>query len=574
MLIAAVIALGVQASSLLGQGFLAASSFKVVPGVAIGRTQEGFRVVVDRVPEGAPYASQIRIPLGAPIAKDDLAVLSFEARCLDKRIARFEPIFEVDREPWTKSLQASLSLDASKWTRFSLPFRAAEGYGAPDAALKVNVNYGPQRFEIRSIRLVNHGAKKDLTGIETIQPYAGEAPDAPWRAEAAARIEKYRKAPLTVRVVDGKGRPVAGANVQIQQTRSAFDWGTAVSGWALKDGAQDVDRYRRELLANFDVAVLENHHKWEIWERHREEALWATDWLAKNGLPIRGHNLVWAGPQYLPKDVFGLEGDALRRRIRAHFEDVLGALKGKCYEWDVLNEPYDNHLLQGRIAVPGVPPAQGKLNPAEMVTWFRWAKELDPRAKRWLNDYALWQGDDEVFKRYSVAVTRWLLEQGAPLDGYGIQAHFSSPKGIPGLLDDLRRLDGLPIKLKVTEYDFKTLDEALQARYLRDAMTVAFADPRFDGFFLWGFWDGAHWMPNGGLFRRDWSARPSLAVWRDLTKKAWRTRVSARSARDGTVKTRGYLGAYRVSVKAGGFEKEATIALDAKGAAATVRLGR
>lgn len=574
MLIAATLALGIQASTLLGPDFLASSTSRTATGVTITKTGTGYLATADRVPDGPPYASQVQIPLAQAVGKGDLGLLSFEARSLDKRGASFGPVVEMDREPWTKSLSMSLSVEPTKWTRFSLPFRFVDAYGAGEAALKINLNYGPQSLEIRSIRLVNHGAVKGTEGIKTVLPYAGDAPDAPWRAEAAARIEKHRKAPLTIRVLDDKGRPLAKANVQVQQVRSAFDWGTAVSGWALKDGAPDVARYRRELLANFETTVMENHYKWEIYERHREEALWAADWLQKNGMPVRGHCLVWAGPPYLPKDVFGLEGDALRQRIRSHFEDILGALKGRCYDWDVVNEPYDNALIQGRIPVPGVPPVKGKLDPSEMVTWFRWARELDPAAKLYLNDYALLQGDDETFKRYSVAVARWLVQQGAPVDGYGIQAHFSSPKGIPSLLADLKRLDGLPLKIKITEYDFNTVDEELQARYLRDVMTVAFADPRFDGFMLWGFWDGAHWMPNGGLFRRDWSPRPALAVWRDLTRKTWRTRVSARSAKDGTVKTRAYLGTYKVTVKDANGTQEATIKLGEKGATATVRMTR
>lgn len=571
MLIAATIALGIQASPLLAQDFLASSTSRTVTGVTVVKTETGYRVTADRLPEGPPYASQVRIALAQAVVKGDLGVLSFEARSLDKRVATFGPLVELDRDPWSKSLSLSLSVGPAKWTRFALPFRFADTYAAGEAALKINLNYGPQTLEIRTIRLANHGSVKGTDGIKTVLPYAGDAPDAPWRAAAAARIERHRKAPLTVRVVDSRGRPVAKANVQIQQVRSAFDWGTAVSGWALKDSAPDVARYRKELLANFETTVIENHYKWEIYERHREEALWAADWLARHGMPVRGHCLVWAGVPYLPKDVFGLEGDALRGRVRSHFEDILGALKGRCYEWDVVNEPYDNALIQGRIPAPGVPPVKGKLEPEEMIAWFRWARELAPGTKLYLNDYALLQGDDETFKRYSIAVTRWLVERGAPIDGYGIQGHFSSPKGIPGLLADLKRLDGLPLKLKITEYDFNTVDEDLQARYLRDVMTVAFADPRFDGFMLWGFWDGAHWMPNGGLFRRDWSPRPSLAVWRDLTRKTWRTRVSARSAKDGTVKTRAFLGTYKVTVKGEGGVREAIIEVGAKGAAATIR---
>ena len=45
--------------------------------------------------------------------------------------------------------------------------------------------------------------------------YPGAEANAPWRAEAAARIEAHRKANLGVNVVDLSGAPVPGATVHV-----------------------------------------------------------------------------------------------------------------------------------------------------------------------------------------------------------------------------------------------------------------------------------------------------------------------------------------------------------------------
>src|SRR5213076_2728496 len=57
--------------------------------------------------------------------------------------------------------------------------------------------------------------------------YKGREADAPWRKEAEARIEKFRKGDIAVVVNDASGNPVAGADVAIKIKRQAFSWGAA-----------------------------------------------------------------------------------------------------------------------------------------------------------------------------------------------------------------------------------------------------------------------------------------------------------------------------------------------------------
>src|SRR4051812_13191789 len=57
--------------------------------------------------------------------------------------------------------------------------------------------------------------------------YKGQEQDAPWRKDAAARIEAQRKADVAVTVTDASGQPAAGADVSIKMKRHGFSWGAS-----------------------------------------------------------------------------------------------------------------------------------------------------------------------------------------------------------------------------------------------------------------------------------------------------------------------------------------------------------
>ncbi|OYT68208.1 MAG: hypothetical protein CFK48_12430, partial [Armatimonadetes bacterium CP1_7O] len=47
-------------------------------------------------------------------------------------------------------------------------------------------------------------------------------------ASAAERIERYRKADCTIRLVNARGRPVRNRTVQVEMTRHAFLFGANI----------------------------------------------------------------------------------------------------------------------------------------------------------------------------------------------------------------------------------------------------------------------------------------------------------------------------------------------------------
>ena len=65
------------------------------------------------------------------------------------------------------------------------------------------------------------------------------AQDSSWKTEANTRIEEIRKRDVGIHVVDGQGKSLSGARVDLQQKRKAFPFGSVINGLLLKN-----DQYR------------------------------------------------------------------------------------------------------------------------------------------------------------------------------------------------------------------------------------------------------------------------------------------------------------------------------------------
>ncbi len=373
--------------------------------------------------------------------------------------------------------------------------------------------------------------------------FHGTAHAQSWRAVAEARIERIRKGELVVQVEDRDGRPVPGVRVEVRMLRPAFGWGTAVSARLLLADGADAERYRRTILDNFNMAVLENDLKWPQWERDRQPALAALRWLHENGITrVRGHTLVWPGWRWLPPDLKNLTGDpeSLRQRVLAHIRDEVSATRGLLEDWDVVNEPYTNHDLLDI------------LGREEMARWYREAREFDPKPVLYLNDFNIIEegGRDEKHRWHFYETIRFLLDRGAPLGGIGIQGHFREPTPPEKILEIFDLFAEFNLPIRITEFDFETKDEHLQAEFTRDFLTVCFSHPRVDAFLMWGFWEGRHWRPDGAMLRKDWSEKPVYRVWRELVHGRWRTEGEGVTGADGSFRLRAFRGEYQI--RAGG----------------------
>jgi len=496
---------------------------------------------------------RIRVRGAAAVRKDDVILATFWLRCVSAASGECVTRLNVEQNgsPYTKSVNLPY-LAGAAWKQYKVRFSMAESYSAGGYYIDFWMGQQVQVMEVGGISIENYGPGVTAADLGVDGLYEGAAEDAAWRVAALERIERMRKADLSVEVVDAAGAPVPGAEVRVRMTRHAFGWGTAVAADGLMGSGADNDRYRQFILDNFNMVVLENDLKWPSWEANRQRAFNGINWLRANGITrIRGHNLIWPSFQYMPASVANLKGDpaALRRRVLDHIAEEASATRGLVEDWDVINEPWTNHEVQDI------------LGDEEMAVWFAKAKEADPDARLFINDYSILSanGADFAHRNGYFKIIQYLDSLGAPVEGIGMQGHFASPTAPEVMLSILDRFATLGRPIEITEYDFATNDEELQARFTRDLLITVFSHPGVSNFLMWGFWEGRHWKPAGAMIRRDWTSKPMHDVWLDLVHFKWRTDETGATGDDGVFRLRGFKGDYLVEVRALG--KELTLPL-------------
>lgn len=514
-----------------------------VIGGASAMSERTWKIVPSRAAGGAADAP-LRFPLCGALQPGDFLELRFGLRSLDASGSQAMMAIRLG-DDHREGAMMSPAVASEEWVEQVRIWQVADDVDPADWRLDFYPYGAKVPFAVRDVHLLNHGADIDPAKLRTSVEgyYSGEESDAPWRKRAAEMITRNRQADMRVRVHDATGAEVLGLVVRVRQLRHAYAFGTAVVAARIVDQdirphvvradfnweawKEDNCRYRAHLVELFNAAVPENDLKWPPWEgeppRYRRDVtLAALHWMKDRRLQIRGHALIWPHPNHLPARVGADLADTARldEHVRRHLADIGGATAGLIAEWDVFNEPVHSPIWQS-------------LPPKLIADWTKAADQATGGARLFVNDFNIVA--DGAVRQRTIAkyhkIIQNLLNHEAPLGGIGFQGHFWSelvtpPERVWEVIDDFSRY-GLP--LRITEFDFTTRDDALQARYLRDFLTAWFAHPATDGFFLWGFWAPAHWRPEAALFRADWSARPAAGVWRELVWKEWWTDLSLRS---------------------------------------------
>lgn len=370
---------------------------------------------------------------------------------------------------------------------------------------------------------------------------------APERAGLDASIRQHRMGTLVIR-----GKP--GATVRVEQLRHEFWFGAALANQAF-DGrmpASDAARYREVFLENFNSAVTENALKWLDMERERGAINYATvdamlAWTDANRVPLRGHNIYWGSPHWVQPWLKAMDDASLRSALQARGEDIARRYRGRFVEYD-----FNNEMIHGDYYVD-------RLGTGITRDMADWVLAMDPDARLWVNDYDILTGrrlDDYI------AHIRQLQAAGIPVAGIGVQGHLHGdsfdPAALSGALDALAALN-LPIR--ITEFSFPgqrskfykhpelpitRAEEKAKAQAIVDYYRICFAHPSVTGILTWGFWEGANWIPQSSLYRRDWSITPAGRAYRDLVFKEWWTRTRVRLDANGQATVPAFFGTHRV----------------------------
>ena len=504
------------------------------------------------------------------IREGDALLLSFYIRCPESAdesaLGRCHVVGQAKRSSRPISLFGKTIVAGKKWKRIFVPFAAPIDN---DLGYTVTFRMGgtkPQTLQIAKLEVVNYRKKRKLEKLPSTEThYPGMEPDAPWRKAAAARIEQYRKADLQIAVVDRNGRPVPGARLHVELKKHAFGFGVAVGLNSMFSDRhpEDAAQYRAAVEDLFNKVVFENRMKWKFYRDNDSQLKEAMAWCAERDLPIRGHCMVWAAWKRLPRGMeqeFAGRNDEFKRVIGEHVHKMATTYPDTFVEWDVVNELHTQHEFVDMYGKEVV------------VDWFRMAKESNPNFTSYINDYAILAGYDQPHQDGYFEWIKYLLEQGAPVEGIGLQGHFRAPIPPEEILRRLDRFAQFGLEMQITEYDFDETDELLQARFTRDFMTVVFSHPQTTGIMTWCLWENAASKPQAAFFSSDWKKKRIAQAWEYMVKKEWHTEKNLTTGKDGAARVRGFLGDYEITVLYAGRRKTIPFSLDREGGTCSIRI--
>jgi GH35 family endo-1,4-beta-xylanase len=499
-----------------------------------------------------------------PIAEGDVLYMEVWARILStddtqNNKGEIRLVLEQSQKPWKKLIWMKQDVSTS-WTHYQIPVASRAMMEAGNAQVAFRLGGRKQVIELGGLRLLNYKQAVDSKALpHSDMDYMGMEPNAPWRSEADKRIEQYRKGDLSVTLVDLSGQPVQDASVHVQMTRHAFAFGSVYNTrWFNGSNATTADgkKYRQMFKELFNIGVDEGAMKWPGWENPKA---WdginaALSWMAQNNIAVRGHCLVWGSFLRMPKDIPLIidNPEALKHRIVDHIYDAVGATRDKVVAWDVVNEPQSHNDVFKNLDVE------------VMADWFKAAHQANPDIRLTLNETtsASMDGGMDIFEKHA----KMLLDKGAPITALGFQSHFSQlGMPIPQVYAILNRFAKLGLQLEITEFDYSGVDEAMQAAFTRDYLTICFSHPKVVSFLFWGFWEGSHWQPDRALFNKDWSIKPNGQAYKDLVFGKWWTDESLKTDAQGSINTRGFLGDYTLTITAKGKTMTRTLSLPREG---------
>src|SRR5215470_11111360 len=294
-------------------------------------------------------------------------------------------------------------------------------------------------------------------------------------------------------------------------------YGTTISAAQIKEDPAFIAL----VLDQAGLIVAENEMKWQVMNRSGRgdddygPADTIADFAFKNGLVLRGHNLLWY--HRTPSWFFDLESrHEMEAAVVEHIHSLAGRYRGRVHSWDVVNEPIEPK--DGRPDGLRTSVFLEMMGPDYLDLAYHTARETDAAARLVINEYdvELDAPEQEARRIALLHLLERMQRSGTPVDAVGIQAHLTADGGPPFSAPLLRRfladIASLDLTIQITELDVTDehapadvgVRDGLVADTYRRFLDTALDEPAVKMVVTWGLSDRHSWIVRRETYQAKW----------------------------------------------------------------------
>jgi endo-1,4-beta-xylanase len=309
-------------------------------------------------------------------------------------------------------------------------------------------------------------------------------------------------------------------------------------------GSFNDPNYARLLYAECGLVVPETELKWQQVRpdsatfdfRHFDHILAQSE---AHGLAMRGHNLLWQRPQWMPSWVesydFGARpASEAERLLSTHINTICSRYRGRIMSYDVVNEavlPEDGSLAQTALsrAIGGTS--------VLLDLAFHTARSAAPGAQLVYNDYMSWETGNETHREGVLKLLEGFRRRNVPVDALGVQSHLKyedrpQEKSWVKFIDDVMAMN---YDILITEFDVNDQNlpadlgkrDRAVADYGGAYLNLMFRYPRLKDVLVWGMCDSSSWLQHFKPLRTDRAAKRPCPYDANFSPKPLRDAIAA-----------------------------------------------
>ena len=327
---------------------------------------------------------------------------------------------------------------------------------------------------------------------------------------------------------------------------SCFAWGRPASD----TGSFANPHYAELLVRDCGLLVPENELKWQAlrpapdrFDFARFDAMLA--WAETHGFAMRGHNLLWNQPKWMPAwersyDFGAAPSKSAAAMLTTHIRTVCHRYGARIGSYDVVNETVDPKT--GGLHETNLSRAiGGTIETVDLA--FRTAREAAPHAELVYNDYMSWEPGNEAHRAGVLRLLEALKARGTPVDALGVQSHIATSgpdvagavaKQEPAWRRFLDAVVAMGLRLVVTEFDVHddglppdvAVRDRAVADYARAYLDIMLSYPALGDVLVWGMSDRYTWL-DGAQPRADGRPRRACPYDAHFRAKPLRDAIAA-----------------------------------------------